>query len=273
MSLGIAIDISSACDIRICTKDTQFSIKEVDIGLAADTGSLQRLPRIVGNDSWTRELALSGRYFSASEALEKGFVSYVLSTQAMALDRAMHIAKLIAEKSPIAVQGTKTLMDYSRDHTIREGILLKFIVNDRVGVYAALELYLFADGSISDKWQVLTIGFKGGNRVVLRKTKAEVFQIVEIVQCIYKFPLSFRLQCGKSYLVLNIALTIKHITCTRNNPCLITSTAPLQNGVELQPAVYHMVNRTTFHHHSTSPQTRFLHSRFGYAPITSLLSS
>jgi Delta3,5-Delta2,4-dienoyl-CoA isomerase len=121
VALGIAIDISSACDIRLVTQDAKLSIKEVDIGLAADLGTLQRFPRLVANDSWTRELALSGRFFSAKEALEKGFVSYVLENKEVAIHRAADIATLIASKSPIAVQGTKTLLDYSRDHSIREG--------------------------------------------------------------------------------------------------------------------------------------------------------
>jgi Delta3,5-Delta2,4-dienoyl-CoA isomerase len=120
-SVGIAIDISSACDIRIASQDVKLSIKEVDIGLAADLGTLQRFPRVVGNDSWTRELALSGRFFSANEALEKGFVSYVFESKDRAIEKAISIAKAISMKSPIAVQGTKTLLDYSRDHSVREG--------------------------------------------------------------------------------------------------------------------------------------------------------
>lgn len=120
--IGIAIDISSACDIRLATQDAKLSIKEVDIGIAADVGTLQRFPRVVGNDSWTRELAFTGRFFSANEALEKGFVSDVFESKEKAVGKAMEIAKIIAAKSPIAVQGTKTLLDYSRDHTIREGL-------------------------------------------------------------------------------------------------------------------------------------------------------
>jgi Delta3,5-Delta2,4-dienoyl-CoA isomerase len=120
-AIGIAIDISSACDIRLAAQDAKLSIKEVDIGLAADVGTLQRFPRLVGNDSWTRELAFSGRFFSAKEALEKGYVSFVLRSREAAVGKALEIANVIASKSPIAVQGTKTLLDYSRDHSIREG--------------------------------------------------------------------------------------------------------------------------------------------------------
>lgn len=76
----------------------------------------------MGNDSWTRELALTGRVFSAREALERGFVSYVVENREEGVRRGVEIAKVIAEKSPVAVQGTKTLMNYSRDHSIREGM-------------------------------------------------------------------------------------------------------------------------------------------------------
>jgi len=120
-SIGIAIDIASACDIRLAAQDTELSIKEVDVGLAADLGTLQRFPRIVGNDSWTRELAFTGRFFSAQEALEKGFVSYILNSKESGVAKALAVAKLIASKSPVAVQGTKNQLDFARDHTIREG--------------------------------------------------------------------------------------------------------------------------------------------------------
>jgi Delta3,5-Delta2,4-dienoyl-CoA isomerase len=120
-SVGIAIDISSACDIRIAAQDTKFSIKEVDVAIAADLGTLQRFPRVVGNDSWTRELAFTARFFSAKEALERGFVSYVVESREIAVSKALEIARVIVSKSPIAVQGTKHLLDFSRDHSIREG--------------------------------------------------------------------------------------------------------------------------------------------------------
>jgi len=123
-SVGIAIDIASACDIRIASQDAKFSIKEVDIGIAADLGTLQRFPKIVANDSWTRELAMTGRFFSAEEALKHGFVSYVFGSKDESLAKAREIAKIIARKSPVAVQGTKVLLDYSRDHSVREGISL-----------------------------------------------------------------------------------------------------------------------------------------------------
>ena len=130
----MAIDISSACDIRIAAADAKLSIKEVDIGLAADLGTLQRFPRIVGNDSWTRELALTGRYFGPKEAFERGFVSWVVQSREEGVKKGVEIAREIASKSPVAVQGTKTLLDYSRDHTIREGMLGLGCVDLMVGL-------------------------------------------------------------------------------------------------------------------------------------------
>jgi len=72
--VGGGVDLICACDIRLCTKDAWFSIKEVDIGMAADVGTLQRLPKIVGNDSLVRELAYLGRRMDSTEAARCGLV-------------------------------------------------------------------------------------------------------------------------------------------------------------------------------------------------------
>ncbi|KAG0004440.1 hypothetical protein BGZ65_000364 [Modicella reniformis] len=120
--IGGGIDISTACDIRYASKDAYFSVKEVDIGLAADVGTLQRLPKVVGNISWVRELCLTARNFDANEALEFGFISKILPDHAKVLEAAIATATLIAEKSPIAVNGTKHLLNYSRDHSVQEGL-------------------------------------------------------------------------------------------------------------------------------------------------------
>lgn len=70
--LGAALDIATACDVRVATKDAVLSVKEVDIGMAADVGTLNRLPKIVGNHSWIKDISLSARHFSAGEALQFG---------------------------------------------------------------------------------------------------------------------------------------------------------------------------------------------------------
>ncbi|KAG0329455.1 putative enoyl CoA hydratase [Dissophora globulifera] len=120
--IGGGIDITSACDIRYASKDAYFSVKEVDIGMAADVGTLQRLPKVVGNISWIRELCLTGRNFNADEALTYGFISKLLPDPEKVLAEALATATLIAEKSPVASIGTKHLLNYSRDHTVQEGL-------------------------------------------------------------------------------------------------------------------------------------------------------
>ena len=107
-AFGLALDISTCADIRICSKDVKLAVKEVDIGLAADIGTLTRLPRVVGNFSWVKEVALSARVFGAEEAHRVGFVSQVLETKKDAIDAAMKMAELLASKSPVAVQGMKS---------------------------------------------------------------------------------------------------------------------------------------------------------------------
>jgi delta(3,5)-delta(2,4)-dienoyl-CoA isomerase len=121
-SFGLALDISTCADIRICSSDVKFAVKEVDIGLAADIGTLTRLPKVVGNFSWIKEVALSARIFGAEEAFRVGFVSQVLDTKAKAIEAALKLAELVASKSPIAVQGTKELLNHARDHTVADSL-------------------------------------------------------------------------------------------------------------------------------------------------------
>lgn len=114
--------MSLACDIRLAAKDTQFSVKEVDIGIAADIGTLSRLPNAVGNMSWVKEVALSARIFGSEEALRVGLVSSVHADKKAAVARGFELAKLIASKSPVATMGTKEIINYSRDRTIADGL-------------------------------------------------------------------------------------------------------------------------------------------------------
>jgi len=120
--IGGGVDIISACDIRYCSSSAMFSIKEVDVGLAADLGTLQRLPKILGNGSLVRELAFTGRMLHASEALVHGMVSKVLEDREALLEGALRTASAIASKSPVAVTATKASLNYSRDHTVAEGL-------------------------------------------------------------------------------------------------------------------------------------------------------
>lgn len=121
-SLGLAVDISTAADIRLCSRDVQIAVKEVDIGLAADIGTLSRLPKVVGNYGWVKEVALTARIFGADEALRVGFVNAVYENKADTVRAALDLASLIASKSPVATQGTKEILNWSRDHSVHDGI-------------------------------------------------------------------------------------------------------------------------------------------------------
>ncbi|KAF2659915.1 ClpP/crotonase [Lophiostoma macrostomum CBS 122681] len=122
IAFGLAIDLSSACDIRISTADTKFCVKEVDIGLAADVGTLSRLPHAVGNQSWVKEVCLSARIFGSEEAQRVGFVSGVYKDKAEAVAEGLKIASRIASKSPVATVGTKELLNYSRGRPVADGL-------------------------------------------------------------------------------------------------------------------------------------------------------
>ncbi|PAV84705.1 hypothetical protein WR25_02254 [Diploscapter pachys] len=121
--IGVGAELIMACDIRIASQDANFSIKEVDVGLAPDVGALSRMQKIVGNDSWVREMCFTCRNFNAEEALRYGFISRIYPTAKETLDAATQLAKVISEKSPIAVQGTKVNLNYSRDHSDADGQL------------------------------------------------------------------------------------------------------------------------------------------------------
>jgi len=120
--VGGGVDMISATDIRYCSQDAFFQVKEIDLGLAADLGTLQRLPKIVGSDSLVRELALTARKMFADEAARVGLVSRVLPDKESLLAAALETASLIASKSPVAIQGTKHHLNYARDHSVQESL-------------------------------------------------------------------------------------------------------------------------------------------------------
>ncbi|KAI0134691.1 delta-delta-dienoyl-CoA isomerase [Xylariales sp. AK1849] len=122
ISFGLAIDMSSCCDVRICSKDTKLAVKEVDVGMAADIGTLSRLPKLVGSLSWVKDVSLSARIFGADEALAAGFVSRVCESKAKSVEAAFQLASLLATKSPVAVQGTKELINHARDNTVADSL-------------------------------------------------------------------------------------------------------------------------------------------------------
>lgn len=119
--IGGGIDLISACDIRIATEDAVFSIRETRMGIIADLGTLQRLPDIIGH-GWFRELALTGRDFTAAEALQMGLLTRVCENREALYAEAKSLACQIAECPPLTVQGVKEVILYSRDHGIDAGL-------------------------------------------------------------------------------------------------------------------------------------------------------
>ena len=119
--IGGGIDLISACDIRIATEDAVFSIRETPMGIIADLGTLQRLPDIIGH-GWFRELALTGRNFSAEEALQMRLITRICADREELYAEAKNLADRIAACPPLTVQGTKEVILYSRDNGIDAGL-------------------------------------------------------------------------------------------------------------------------------------------------------
>jgi len=124
--VGGGIDMVSATDMRYATEDAWFSIAEIDIGMTADVGTLQRMPKLVA-EGIVRELAYTGRRWSAAEAQAAGFVNAVYPDHETMVGAVLDIAGQIASKSPMAVWGTKQTMHYTRDHSVADS--LEFIAN------------------------------------------------------------------------------------------------------------------------------------------------
>ncbi|MCC2616212.1 crotonase/enoyl-CoA hydratase family protein [Aestuariibacter halophilus] len=120
-AIGGAVDMLCACDSRYCTEDAFFTIKETQIGMTADVGTLQRLPHLLPQ-GLVRELAYTGRNFGAKEALQHGFVNQVFASQQAMLEGVMAIAGAIAANSPMAVSGCKEMLNYSRDHSVSDSL-------------------------------------------------------------------------------------------------------------------------------------------------------
>lgn len=119
--IGGAIDMICACDCRYATQDSFFTIKETQLGLAADVGTLQRLPKLM-SPGLVRELTYTGRNFTPKEALQHGFINGIYTDKEAMLDDVMRIAAQIAANSPVAVTGSKAMLNYARDHTVADSL-------------------------------------------------------------------------------------------------------------------------------------------------------
>ncbi|GAB4330801.1 MAG: crotonase/enoyl-CoA hydratase family protein [Candidatus Abyssubacteria bacterium] len=119
--VGAGVDLAAACDIRLASNDAVFAVRETKMALIADLGTLQRLPYIIGH-GWFRELALTGRNFTANEALQMGFITRLCQDKESLYGEARKLAEEIAGCSPLAVQGTKEVLLYSRDNGVYPGL-------------------------------------------------------------------------------------------------------------------------------------------------------
>jgi len=119
--IGGAVDMVTACCIRYGSKDTFFCIQEINIGMVADVGTLQRLPKLVPL-AVVKELAYTGRRMGADKALGYGLLNEVFETQEQTLEAALQCAAEIASKPPVAIWGTKQAVHYARDHTVDEAL-------------------------------------------------------------------------------------------------------------------------------------------------------
>ncbi|MCF8169641.1 MAG: enoyl-CoA hydratase/isomerase family protein [Methylotenera sp.] len=119
--IGGAVDMVTAACLRYASADAFFCIQEINIGMVADVGTLQRLPKLIPM-AVVKELAYTGRRMSADKALQYGLVNEVLPDAHAALAAAMKAAEDIASKPPVAVWGTKQALHYARDHSVEDSL-------------------------------------------------------------------------------------------------------------------------------------------------------
>ncbi len=119
--IGGAVDMVSACDIRYCSADAFFVVQEIHLGMTADVGTLQRLPKIIP-EGVAREMAYRGQRLTAERAHQVGLVNEVFDTHDDLVDGVMEIAAEIASKSPLAVWGSKEMINYTRDHSVADSL-------------------------------------------------------------------------------------------------------------------------------------------------------
>jgi len=119
--VGAGLDMVSACDLRLASRDAYFRIEEINIGMMADVGSLQRLPRTLP-DAVVRELAYLGGSLGPERAERLGFVNAIHDDGPAVVEAALDMARAIAAKAPLAVSGSKAALNYARDHTVAEGL-------------------------------------------------------------------------------------------------------------------------------------------------------
>ena len=119
--IGGAVDMVTACCFRYATADAFFCIQEINIGMVADVGTLQRLPKLIPL-ALVKELAYTGRRLGAARALACGLVNEVFDSQAAMLEAALQCAREIAAKPPVAIWGTKQVIQYASEHSVEDSL-------------------------------------------------------------------------------------------------------------------------------------------------------
>ena len=135
--VGGAVDMVTAADCRYATENAWFCIEEINIGMTADVGTLQRLPKLIP-EGIVREMAYTGERMPASRAKEVGLVNEVYADQPAMLDAVMSIAERIASRSPLAVHGTKEMINYTRDHSVEDS--LRYMATWQTGMFQPADL-------------------------------------------------------------------------------------------------------------------------------------
>ncbi len=119
--VGGGVDIITACDMRYCSEDAWFSVKEIDVGLVADVGVLQRLPRLIG-EGMARELAYTARRFSGAQAQDMRLVNRCYAGREELAQAVAELAAQLAAKSPLCLRGTKEMISHVRDRSVADGL-------------------------------------------------------------------------------------------------------------------------------------------------------
>lgn len=119
--IGGGVDIATACDMRYATEDAFFTVKEIDLGMVADIGTLQRLPKLI-SPAMAAEMAYTGRNVSSKEAKEIGLVNHIFENKDIMMEEVTKMAALIASKSPLSIRGTKDVLRYTRDHSVDDSL-------------------------------------------------------------------------------------------------------------------------------------------------------
>jgi enoyl-CoA hydratase len=135
--IGAGLDMASVCDIRVCSRDAVFCLKEAAVGFVADVGVLQRLPNIIGQGI-TRELAFTAKNIDARRAGEIQLVNAVYDSREALMDGALEMASGIAANSPLAVQATKDVLNYGVGKSVDDG--LKYVAAVSTNIIPSTDL-------------------------------------------------------------------------------------------------------------------------------------